>query len=215
MREIGLQVNPDFIVEGDHRLEGGKLALKKLSSCGNSPRRSCARTTLTAIGVMRQAFDLGISVPQELSVIGFDDTRLADFMIPPLTTIQMSQAEMATLPFNAPWKSEAGNSRAKRNGICAENTTDSSQFDHFPSSNNQVKSRSAATASPKPHRKAIAECLSATEQKNSPGIALDVLVVGRDSKRVNLLERSFRNISVIPNNPGVPELPLGLFAPRE
>ncbi|MGB7472022.1 MAG: substrate-binding domain-containing protein, partial [Candidatus Acidiferrum sp.] len=40
-------------------------------------------------------------VPQQLSIIGFDDTRLADFMIPPLTTIQMSQTEIATLAFNA------------------------------------------------------------------------------------------------------------------
>ena len=45
--------------------------------------------------------------------------------------------------------------------------------------------------------------------ENSPGNALDVLVVGPDSKRVNLLERSFWNISVIPNNPGVPRNHLG------
>jgi LacI family transcriptional regulator len=56
---------------------------------------------MTAIGVMRQAFELGIGVPQELSVVGFDDTRLADFMIPPLTTVQMSQTELGTLAFNA------------------------------------------------------------------------------------------------------------------
>jgi DNA-binding LacI/PurR family transcriptional regulator len=59
---------------------------------------------MTAIGVMRQAFELGISVPQQLSVIGFDDTRLADFMIPPLTTIQMSQAELARLAFEGLYK---------------------------------------------------------------------------------------------------------------
>jgi DNA-binding LacI/PurR family transcriptional regulator len=51
--------------------------------------------------VMRQAFELGIAVPQQLSVVGFDDTRLADFMIPPLTTIQMSQTELARLAFFA------------------------------------------------------------------------------------------------------------------
>jgi DNA-binding LacI/PurR family transcriptional regulator len=101
MREIGLQVRPEFVIEGDHRLEGGKLALQNLSKLREQPTALMCSNDMTAIGVMRQAFDLGIGVPQELSVIGFDDTRLADFMIPPLTTIQMSQAELATLAFNA------------------------------------------------------------------------------------------------------------------
>ena len=59
---------------------------------------------MTAIGVMRQAFGLGISVPRQLSLAGFDDTRLADFMNPPLPTIQMSQAELAKLVFDALYK---------------------------------------------------------------------------------------------------------------
>ena len=50
---------------------------------------------------MREAFDMGISIPQELSVIGFDDVRLAQFVTPPLTTIQMSQTEIARLAFKA------------------------------------------------------------------------------------------------------------------
>jgi LacI family transcriptional regulator len=99
MREIGLQVRPEFIVQGDHRLEGGKQALQNLHELGELPTALLCSNDMTAIGVMRQAFELGISVPQQLSVIGFDDTRLADFMIPPLTTIQMSQTELARLAF--------------------------------------------------------------------------------------------------------------------
>lgn len=45
---------------------------------------------------MREAYDLGVVVPQNLSVIGFDNIRLSEFMIPPLTTVEMSQAEIAT-----------------------------------------------------------------------------------------------------------------------
>ena len=52
---------------------------------------------MTAIGVMRAAFDLSLNIPRDLSVIGFDDIRLAQFMTPPLTTVQMSQTEIATL----------------------------------------------------------------------------------------------------------------------
>ena len=56
---------------------------------------------MTGIGVMRKSYEQGIHVPRDLSVIGFDDIRLAQFVIPPLTTVQMSQAELARLAFNA------------------------------------------------------------------------------------------------------------------
>jgi LacI family transcriptional regulator len=56
---------------------------------------------MTAIGVMRQAYDLSISVPRDLSVVGFDNIRLSEFVIPPLSTIQMSQAELARIAFKA------------------------------------------------------------------------------------------------------------------
>jgi LacI family transcriptional regulator len=145
MREIGLQVRPEFLIEGDHRLEGGKLALQKLSKLREQPTALLCSNDMTAIGVMRQAFELGISVPQELSVIGFDDTRLADFMIPPLTTIQMSQAELATLAFNALLK-EVKREAPAPNGteyklntqlILRKSTT-------FPTNDNQVKPRATS-----------------------------------------------------------------------
>jgi LacI family transcriptional regulator len=56
---------------------------------------------LTAIGVIREAYEYGISVPQELSVVGFDDVKLAQFITPPLTTIRMSQSDLARLAFKA------------------------------------------------------------------------------------------------------------------
>lgn len=101
MREIGLHVTPEFIVEGNHRLEGGKSALKKLAGLRDRPTALLCSNDMTAIGMMREAFELGIKVPQELSVIGFDDIRMAEFLTPPLTTVQMSQSELARLAFEA------------------------------------------------------------------------------------------------------------------
>jgi len=101
MREIGLTVKPEFIVQGDHRLEGGKLAFQKLHQLREQPTALLCSNDMTAIGVMRQAFELGIAVPQQLSVVGFDDIRLAQFVLPALTTIQMSQGELARLAFHA------------------------------------------------------------------------------------------------------------------
>ncbi|MGB2629596.1 MAG: LacI family DNA-binding transcriptional regulator [Candidatus Acidiferrum sp.] len=101
MREIGLPVKSEFVVEGDHGLEGGKKALQKLSELRERPTALLCSNDMTAIGVMREAFELGISVPQELSVVGFDDIRMAEFLTPPLTTVQMSQSELARLAFEA------------------------------------------------------------------------------------------------------------------
>ncbi len=101
MREIGMEVDPELVVEGDHTMEGGMRALTHLQTLRTPPTVILCSNDLTAIGVMREAYELGIHVPEQLSVVGFDDVRLAQFMIPPLTTVQMSQSELAKLAFMA------------------------------------------------------------------------------------------------------------------
>ena len=101
MREIGMRAEPGLVVEGDHTMEGGMKALAHLTSLRSRPSAILCSNDMTAIGVMREAYDCGIAVPQELSVVGFDDVRLAQFMTPPLTTVQMSQTEIAKLAFKA------------------------------------------------------------------------------------------------------------------
>lgn len=101
MREIGMRVEPELVIEGDHTMEGGMKALAHLASLGPRPTAIMCSNDMTAIGVMREAYDCGIAIPQELSVVGFDDVRLAQFMTPPLTTVQMSQTELAKLAFKA------------------------------------------------------------------------------------------------------------------
>src|SRR6266705_900514 len=101
MQEIGLNVAPELIIEGDHTMKGGMRALLELLSVRQRPTGVLCSNDMTAIGLMREAFDYGIRVPEDLSVVGFDDIRLAQFMIPPLTTVQMSQTELASLAFKA------------------------------------------------------------------------------------------------------------------
>jgi LacI family transcriptional regulator len=99
MAEIGLPA--DLIVEGDHTLDGGKTALTKLIGSRRRPTAILCSNDMTAIGVIREAYDLDIEIPEDLSVIGFDDIRFAQFTTPPLTTVQMSQSELAKLAFRA------------------------------------------------------------------------------------------------------------------
>jgi len=101
LREIGANLDPQLVMEGDHTMEGGMRALAQIANHPLRPTAIMYSNDMTAIGVMREAFDCGISIPQELSVIGFDDVRLSQFVIPPLTTIQMSQSEIARLAFKA------------------------------------------------------------------------------------------------------------------
>jgi DNA-binding LacI/PurR family transcriptional regulator len=101
MQEIGLATDPQLVVEGDHTVEGGITAFTQLLAGPTPPTAVLCSNDLTAIGVMRKSHDAGISIPRDLSVIGFDDIRLAQFVIPPLTSVQMSQTELARLAFNA------------------------------------------------------------------------------------------------------------------
>jgi DNA-binding LacI/PurR family transcriptional regulator len=101
MKEIGLHPDPRLIVEGDHTLEGGHQACAALLSRAKKPTAILCSNDLTALGVMRRSYELKIQIPKDLSVIGFDDIRLAQFSLPPLTTVQMSQSELASMAFNS------------------------------------------------------------------------------------------------------------------
>jgi LacI family transcriptional regulator len=101
MQEIGLEADPALIVEGDHTMEGGMAACARLLAKPQRPTAVLCSNDMTAIGVMRKSYEAGITIPRDLSLVGFDDIRLAQFVLPPLTTIQMSQAELARLAFHA------------------------------------------------------------------------------------------------------------------
>lgn len=99
MLEIGL--SPDLVIVGNHRLEGGMKAFSDLYSLKDRPSAVVCSNDMTAIGVMRQAYEQNIRIPDDMSVVGFDDIHLTEFTIPPLTTVQMSQQELARIAFQA------------------------------------------------------------------------------------------------------------------
>jgi DNA-binding LacI/PurR family transcriptional regulator len=101
MKEIGLQISPALLVDGDHTMEGGVRAMSLLAALADRPSAVVCSNDMTAIEVMRKASELALDTPRDLSVVGFDDIHLARFMIPPLTSVQMSQIEIATAAFRA------------------------------------------------------------------------------------------------------------------
>ena len=78
----------DFVVmHGDFSIESGAAAAERLLGRAQRPTAICCFNDEMAMGVMAVARRLGMRVPQDLSVIGFDDIRFAQHTVPPLTTI--------------------------------------------------------------------------------------------------------------------------------
>ncbi|MEU8354695.1 LacI family DNA-binding transcriptional regulator [Nonomuraea sp. NPDC048882] len=85
----------DLIAEGEFSLEGGYDAALRLLSSAERPTALFASIDTQAIGAMRAAADLGLRVPQDVAVVGFDGAREAAYTVPGLTTISQPIAEMA------------------------------------------------------------------------------------------------------------------------
>ena len=95
LAECAIVADPAWIVEGDHTMEGGTDAMDRLLKSKHLPTAVMCSNDMTAIGVLHKLYRAGLRVPDDLSVIGFDDIHIAQVTIPPLTTIQMSCFELA------------------------------------------------------------------------------------------------------------------------
>lgn len=82
----GVPLNPDYQIEGDHGREEAELMALALLSKADPPTAIFASSDTKAIGVLDAAKKKGIKVPEQLSVIGYDDIRDAEFVA--LTTIK-------------------------------------------------------------------------------------------------------------------------------
>ena len=101
MEAVGLEVQRKWIIECDHTLKGGVVGFGKLRALSAPPTAILCSNDMTAIGVLRAAYNAGLRVPQDLSVIGLDDIDFAEFTLPPLTTIRLSRHDLAQAAFEA------------------------------------------------------------------------------------------------------------------
>ena len=96
-----LDANPNLIQEGTHGVEGGKAAMERIFASGARPTAVLGSNDLTAIGAMGAIFDRGLRIPQDISVIGYDDIQLCAYTMPPLTTVSLPRIEIANAAFRA------------------------------------------------------------------------------------------------------------------
>jgi DNA-binding LacI/PurR family transcriptional regulator len=93
----GIEPDPALIVTGNGRADGGERALQALIELGEPPSAVFCYNDMTAIGLMSAARQVGLSVPRDMAVVGFDDIPFASYFYPPLTTIAQPKVEMGRL----------------------------------------------------------------------------------------------------------------------
>lgn len=95
------QITPFQVLEGNHKVDGGAAAARALLGGPNLPTAILCGNDLTAIGVMNALEGAGVQVPQDVSVVGFDDIYFAHLARPALTTIRLSREGLGRLAFEA------------------------------------------------------------------------------------------------------------------
>lgn len=94
LRQAGLQNDPALILPGNFSDAGGYAAARRLLEAANPPTAIFACNDLMALGVLHAARSMGLDLPTELSVVGFDDIHLAELAVPALSTMVQPKLEL-------------------------------------------------------------------------------------------------------------------------
>lgn len=95
LETAGLPVDPDLVRTGDFHHDAGYRLGRDLLSLPDRPTAVFAGNDLQALGLYEAARELGLRIPEDLSVVGFDDLPVARWVGPPLTTVRQPLTEMA------------------------------------------------------------------------------------------------------------------------
>ncbi|HHL7890910.1 TPA: DNA-binding transcriptional regulator CytR [Escherichia coli] len=94
LRRCGIMVDPQYIARGDFTFEAGSRAMQQLLDLPQPPTAVFCHSDVMALGALSQAKRQGLKVPEDLSIIGFDNIDLTQFCDPPLTTIAQPRYEI-------------------------------------------------------------------------------------------------------------------------
>ncbi|GAA2614563.1 LacI family DNA-binding transcriptional regulator [Paractinoplanes durhamensis] len=97
LEDAGVPEDPSLIRHGEFEFEAGITAAKQLIDHPNPPTAIFACSDLIALGVYEAARQRGVSIPADLSVVGFDDLPAARWASPALTTVRQPLEEMGRL----------------------------------------------------------------------------------------------------------------------
>jgi DNA-binding LacI/PurR family transcriptional regulator len=101
MADAGLPIVDNYLCEVENNLRGGAASFEALMNLPVPPTAILASTDLLAIGAIHAAGRLGMMVPRDVSIVGFDDLPMAEYTNPALTSVRQPMAEMAAVGVRA------------------------------------------------------------------------------------------------------------------
>ncbi|ETI66257.1 LacI family DNA-binding transcriptional regulator [Neobacillus vireti] len=88
LKEKGI-FNGDFVKNGGYNPKDGYIILKEMLSGDAKPTAVFVANDTIAVGCYKAAYELGVRIPDDLSIVGFNDVSSAQYMVPPLTTVKL------------------------------------------------------------------------------------------------------------------------------
>ena len=120
LEAAGIEFIPELVVQGDGKPEGGVYTMDQVLALPHPPTAVCCYNDMTALGAMRSICLHGLRVPEDISVVGFDDLFFASYTQPPLTTIRQPMQRMGQLAMESLFKLMSGDTSEIRIKVDAE-----------------------------------------------------------------------------------------------
>lgn len=95
VKKYGITCEKEWMVRGTYSVESGFQAMNQLLDNGNFPTALIAVNDMVAAGALKAAQKRGVSVPDDISITGFDNTYITDIVTPTLTTVSHNYSEIA------------------------------------------------------------------------------------------------------------------------
>jgi len=97
LKEAGLRFVLELVAHGDGKPEGGAEAMAKLLTLPDRPTAVFCYNDMSALGAMRQIRAAGLNVPDDTSIVGFDDLYISQYLNPALTTVRQPMRQMGRM----------------------------------------------------------------------------------------------------------------------
>ena len=100
LQENGITPPPEYLIETGYTLDSGYTAMKRLLRLPDPPTAAICYCDMQAMGAIRAAEDLGLRIPEDFSVVGYDNLHISEFTRPRLTTINQPKKELGVTVFH-------------------------------------------------------------------------------------------------------------------
>ncbi|WP_238650913.1 LacI family DNA-binding transcriptional regulator [Paenibacillus piscarius] len=97
LKEHGLTLRKDWTLFHDFSIEGGRTLMDRMLEQGERPTAVLCVNDFTAIGALKSAVEHGLRIPEDLSIVGFDNSPLSRAVIPELTTVSQNTNRLGEL----------------------------------------------------------------------------------------------------------------------